>query len=83
MLDKKVNERHEGTEEGAGEVFAVLDGGRVGRAEGNTASGPGQRRDNVGNHEDVVPVVIVGRGDVRPAATGQCAEETHGSDEPW
>lgn len=80
VLDEEVHERHDGAKEGTGDVFAVLDGGGVGRAERDAAKHPRDGGDEVGDHEDVVPVVVVGRRDIGPAAARDGAEDTKVAD---
>ena len=81
MLQEKVHQRHEGPEEGGGQELPVPHGPRVWRAERDAPDGPRKGDDEVGDHEDVVPVVVVARGDVAPAAAGEGAEEAEGRDE--
>ncbi len=81
MLDEEVDQGHEGAEETGGQVLPVLDGLRVGRAESDAAGGPGDGEYEVRDHEDVVPVVVVGRCDVCPAAACQCPDEAGAGDE--
>lgn len=83
VLNEEVNERHQSSEEGTGKVLAILDCRGVVGAESDAAGGPGQGGDNVGNHENIVPVVIIGRGNVGPTAAGQGAQDAHGGDEAW
>ncbi len=83
VLNKEVNERHQGSEKATGKVLAILDCRRVVGAESDAAGGPWQCGDNVGDHENVVPVVVIGRGNVGPTAAGQGAQDTHGGDEAW
>jgi hypothetical protein len=51
------------------------------RAQGEAAQGPGESGYQVGDHEDVVPVVGVGRRNVGPSTTGQRPEDANTSDE--
>lgn len=80
VLDEEVHQRHEGTEEAAGQVFPVLDGLGVCGAQGNAPGSPGNREDDVGDHQNVVPVVVVGRSDVRPPATRQGTDDAGNGD---
>lgn len=83
VLNEKVNERHKGSEKGTGKELAVLDSRRVVGAERNAASGPGESSDNVGNHENIMPIVVVGRGNVGPATTREGTQDTHEGDKAW
>ena len=71
VLDVKVNEGNESAEEGTGQIFSQLDGSRVGRAKHKATHGPRNGSDYIGNHEDIMPVVIVRRCNVCPASAGQ------------
>ena len=80
VLDEEVDQGHEGAEETSCQVFAILDSLGVGGAEGNAARRPGNREYEVRNHEDVVPVMVVGRRDVRPSAACQRPDEARNGD---
>ena len=81
MLDEEVNEGDESREEGSAKELSVLESGWVSRAQGKAAQGPGKGCNKVGDHEDVVPVVVVSRRDVGPSSAGQGAEDANTSDE--
>lgn len=83
VLDEEVDQGHEGAEETSCQVFPVLDRLGVGRAKSNASGGPRDGEHEVRDHEDVVPVVVVGRGDVRPAAARQGADEARDGDGLW
>lgn len=77
VLDEEVNQGNKSAEEGAGQIFAVFDGLRVGRTQSQTSQCPWQSGDQVADHENVVPVMIVGTGHVGPSTTRQCPEDSH------
>lgn len=81
VLDEEIDQRHQGSEEKACQALAPLDGGGVWRAQGNTACRPWQSANDVGYHENIVPIVIIRRCDVRPATTSQGPQKAHGGDE--
>lgn len=81
VLNEEVDERHQGTKESTSKVLPVLDSLRVWWAQGNASQGPRQGCHNVRNHENVMPVMIVRRGDISPAAARESAKNTHGSNE--
>ena len=83
VLDEEIDQRHQSSKEKARQPLAPLDCGGIRRAQSNAAGRPWQGANNVGYHENVVPIVIVRRCDVRPATAGQCSQEAHGSDEAW
>ena len=75
MLYEEIHQRHERPEEGAREDLPVFDSFSVRWAQREAAQRPRQRRDEIRDHEDVVPVVVVRRGDICPAAAGERAED--------
>jgi len=81
VLDKEVYEGDDAAVKGARDVFPVLDRSGVGRAEGDAAESPGYGGQQVGDHEDVVPVMVVGGGDIGPAAAGEGSEDAPEGDE--
>lgn len=80
VLNEVVNQWHQGTEEEAGNDLAVLDGPAVVRAQRKTAQSPWQGSHQIGDHEDVVPVMVIGGSDICPSTTGQSAEDANTSD---
>lgn len=82
VLDEEVDEGHERAKERARNDLPVLDGLGVRWAQGNAAQGPRKRCDDVGDHENVVPIMVVGRGDVCEAAASQGSENAHEEHEP-
>lgn len=81
VLDKEVNQRYERAEESRSQVLPVLDCRRVRRAEHDTANGPGQCRDQIADHENVVPVVIIGTRHVCPPTAGQGSKDSNSCNE--
>jgi hypothetical protein len=77
VLDEEVDQRHQGSKESGGQVLAQSYGRRIRRTQRNAARGPRQSRDNVGNHKNVVPVMIIGRCDIRPPPACQGSEDAH------
>ena len=59
MLDEEVDHRDESTKESACKVFPISHGFGVGKAQGKTAQCPRYCGNKVGDHEDIVPVMIV------------------------
>lgn len=60
VLNEEVNQRHQSRKEGASEELAELQGCWVSWAQSQGTDRPRQRCYQVGDHEDIVPVVIVG-----------------------
>ena len=81
MLNKKPNQRHKRPKESIRRSLPILDRLRIRWAKHNTPDCPGECSDEVRDHEDVVPVVVVGGGDVGPAAAGEGAEDADAGDE--
>lgn len=81
VLNEIVDQRNQSSKEQAGHDFAVLDGTAVGRAEREATQGPRQGGHQVRDHEDVMPVVVVGRCDIGPTAACQCPEDAHPGDQ--
>lgn len=81
MLDEVVDQRYEGAEECSSEIFPQLDRPRVRRAQRKTAERPGDGRDKVRNHEDIMPIVVVRRRDIRPASARKGPEDAKECDE--
>ena len=77
MLDEKVDQWDKSTKEGRREVLAIFDSFWIGRAQRNATGGPGYCCNDVRDHKNVMPVVIVGRGNISPAAACQGSEYPH------
>lgn len=81
VLNEEVNERDKSPEEQPSKPLAPFHSLGIGRTESETAQSPWERGDQVRDHEDVVPVMIVCRGNVSPASTRQCSEDTNACDD--
>ena len=81
VLDKEVDQRYECRKEGAGKELPILDRSGVAGAQGEAAKSPRQSSHQVRDHEDVVPVMVVGRRNVCPSSTSQSSENANTSDE--
>lgn len=53
------------------------------RTQGNAACRPWNRSNEVGNHKDVMPVMIIRRCNVCPSTTAECSKEADAGDEFW
>lgn len=60
VLNEEIHERHQRSEEAASKQLPPPDGAWVRWAKRQTPQRPGQRSDEVRDHEDVVPVMVVG-----------------------
>lgn len=80
VLDKVVDQGNQGSEKETGENLAVFDGAAVRGAESETAQCPWKSSNQIRNHEDIVPVMVIGRCHISPATTRQCSEQTSESD---
>lgn len=83
VLNEIVDQWHKSTKEQTGHDLAVLQGTTVVRTESNATQGPRQRRHQVRDHEDVVPVMVIGRSHISPATTGEGPEDTHTGNQLW
>lgn len=81
VLNEEVNQRDECCEERPSKELPVLDSCGVARAQSKAAKSPRQSGHQVGDHKDVVPVVVIGRGNVCPSSAGQCSEDANTGDE--
>ena len=81
MLDEEVDERDQCSKECSSQVFPQLDRSWVGRAQRETTQCPRKRRDQVADHENIVPIVIIRARNICPTSAGQRPEDTHSSDE--
>ncbi len=75
--DKKVDQRNESSEEGTSQVLPVLDSCCIWWAQDDASGRPRDRQDKVRDHQNVMPVVVVGRRDVCPAAACQGPHDAH------
>ena len=74
VLDKVVYQRHECAEEQTGECLSIIYGLGVDRRGGETPERPRQSEYEVRDHENIVPIMIIGGCDVDPTSTeeGSC-----------
>ena len=77
VLNEIVNQWNQSSKEQTSQDFAILDGTAVVRAECKATQGPRQGGHQVRDHEDVMPVVIIGRCNIGPTTTCQCPEDAH------
>ena len=59
VLDKEVDQRHQRPKEATRKNLPPSDSLWILRAQGQAPKGPWERCDKVGDHEDVVPVMVV------------------------
>jgi hypothetical protein len=83
VLNVEVDQRYYQGIEASRKIFSVLQGDRVPRTERDTAKSPWDSSHQVGNHEDIVPVMVVGGRYIGPSAASQSSEQAHASDELW
>lgn len=83
VLDEVVDQWHQSAKEQAGQNLAVLDSAAVVRAEGEATESPGQSCHQIRDHENIVPVVVISRGNISPASARECPEQAHTSDQLW
>jgi hypothetical protein len=83
VLDEEVHKRHKCRKESSAQVFSQFDGTRIRRTQCETSQCPRQSCDQVADHEDVVPVVVIRACNICPSSAGQCPENSHSCDEFW
>jgi len=83
VLDEKVDERDQSSKERSRKRLSVLDSSRIRWAQGKAAKSPWKRSHQVGDHEDVVPVMVIGRSNISPSSAGEGAEYAHEGNELW
>lgn len=83
VLDVEVDQRKNAAVESTCGVFPVLDSDRIGRAQRNATKGPWNSGQQVGDHEHIVPVVVVGRGHIGPTSASQRAEDAPEGHKAW
>lgn len=72
VLDEEVEQRHDCRKESGGKYLPVLDRFGIRRAEFDAADGPGDGSQEVRDHEDVMPIVIIRGRNICPAAASEC-----------
>lgn len=77
VLDEKVHQRHERPEKGRGQVLPVCDRLRVRRAQRQTTQRPRQGSNQIADHEDIVPIVIIRARDISPPTARQRPKDTN------
>lgn len=82
VLDKEIKRGEKSSKERRAQKLSVSHSGwvRFG-AQGNTSNGPGYGGDKVGNHENVVPIMVVGGCHIGPATAGKGSEDADSKDE--
>ena len=76
VLNEVVDQWHQSSKEQASHDLTVLNRATVVRAQSQTAQSPRQGSNQVRDHENVVPVMVIGGGDIGPTTTGQGSENT-------
>lgn len=77
VLNKEVHKWHDRPKEARSQDLSPLDAGRIWRAECKASHCPRNRCDQIADHEDVMPVVVISGGDIGPSAARQCSEDSH------
>jgi poly(3-hydroxybutyrate) depolymerase len=81
VLDEEVDEWRQSRKERAREQLSVSKGCGVARGQSQATQSPRQRRYQIRDHEDVVPIMVVGRGHICPSTTCQGPEDANAGDE--
>lgn len=83
MLNEEVDERDQSAKEKTGKNFAVLNCLWIGWAKRKTPESPGQCCDEIADHKDIVPVMIICGSDIGPPSASKCSEYTHTGYDGW
>jgi hypothetical protein len=83
VLDEEIYQGNEGPKEKACEDLPPFACSGIIGAQGKAAQRPWESRDEIGDHEDVVPVVVICRRHICPTPTRYRSEESHPADELW
>lgn len=81
VLNKEIDQRYQSAKKTASHDLPILDCRRIVGTECKAAQSPGYRRNHVGDHEDIMPTVVIGGCYVRPATTRQGSKDSHPEDE--
>lgn len=79
VLYEEINQRDHGPKEQYSSSLPVLHGPFVGWGCHETAHCPGNRSHKIADHEDIVPIMIVGGCHIYPSATQNCPKQTNTS----
>src|SRR5256885_6212371 len=80
VLYEEVDQGHQRAEEQTGQDFSVFDCSRMWRTESKTPKSPWQCCNQIGDHENVMPVMVIRRCHVRPSSTSYCPEQARPCD---
>lgn len=81
VLDEKVDQRNQSREKSSSEILSQLDGLRVWRTQCNATDGPRQSGNQIADHENIMPIVVIGRRNICPSSTRQSPEYSNASHE--
>jgi len=70
VLKEKVGKWSKIAKERGSQDPPVLEGRRIGRTQRETSQSPWHRRNEIADHEYIVPVMVVGRGNICPSSAG-------------
>ncbi len=77
VLDEVVNQRDKGAEEETSENLSVLNSPTVVWAQGQATNSPWKSRNQVRDHKDVVPIVVIRRRNICPTTAGKCPKQSN------
>lgn len=80
VLDEKVDQWDQCSKEPSRKILSVLDRLGVRWAEVDASGRPWDRKYQVRDHQDVMPIVVVGRRDVGPPSAGERSNKTREGD---
>lgn len=83
VLDEEIDQWHQGTKEQTGHDFPILRSTAVVTTQGDATQRPRQSCNQVRNHKDIVPVMVISRCYIGPTTTGECPKQSDTSNYLW
>lgn len=77
VLNKVVDQRNKGAEEETGKNLSVLNSPTVVWAQGQTTNSPWQSRNQVRDHKDIVPIMVIRRCNICPSTAGKSPKQSN------
>lgn len=81
VLDEEVYQGYQSAKKCSRQVFSVFDRSRIVRTKGETPKSPWEGSNEVRDHKDIMPIVVVGGSDICPASACNCPKKTGVCDE--
>ena len=75
VLNEEVDQRHQHSEERPSKDLSIFDSDRILRTQHQTANSPRESCNQVRNHKDIMPVMVICRSYVCPSTTCERSED--------